>query len=346
MKAAVVIEPGKLEVMEVPEVQPNEYQALVRILFCSICNATDRHLLDGVFPSVNKYPGILGHESVGEVVRVGKKVKRYRVGDIVLRPRAFYEKYSKVESFWGGFAEYGLVTDLFAMKENRCKSIPSVFPQIQQIVPREIDPIHATIIITFKETLGWLQKFQVKSGESILIWGAGPVGLSFTRFAKLLGARPVIVCARREEALALATKMGADETINVCQEDVQKKVKNITHGHGVQKIIEAVGNYQIIRDSIPLLAEEGKIGLYGVPPKSTKKRDSFIDLGKRENPWWSLESIHTNESSAHNQVIDAVKLGFIDPEMFVSEVLPLEKIHQAFQLLDQKKAVKVVIKLN
>src|SRR5437764_4540091 len=116
MKALVVPEPGRVEIENVPEPSISEYQALVRIKAASICNSTDTQIVTGRFPmdwiDGQSYPGILGHEGVGEVVRVGSKVTAYREGDHVFRPRA---EVPGLGCFFGSFAEYGVVTDHAAL---------------------------------------------------------------------------------------------------------------------------------------------------------------------------------------------------------------------------------------
>jgi D-arabinose 1-dehydrogenase-like Zn-dependent alcohol dehydrogenase len=88
VKALIVPEPGQARVESVPEPEINDYQALVRVKAASICNSTDTQILTGSFPmdwlDGQKYPGILGHEGVGEVVNVGKKVTAFKEGDLSL----------------------------------------------------------------------------------------------------------------------------------------------------------------------------------------------------------------------------------------------------------------------
>ena len=92
LKAAVVEKPGTLIVKEVPEPEINDYQALVKILACATCNSTDKKLINGkLSEAFLTFPGILGHESVGKVIEIGKRVRNYNVGDLVLLPVAVYK---------------------------------------------------------------------------------------------------------------------------------------------------------------------------------------------------------------------------------------------------------------
>ena len=97
MKAAVITEPGRLEIAEVPDPASGPYQALVRMLACGTCSATDLKIIDGKFGPTD-YPVILGHESVGEVIEVGERVANLDVGDHVLRPCAVYRPATRVSS--------------------------------------------------------------------------------------------------------------------------------------------------------------------------------------------------------------------------------------------------------
>lgn len=344
MKAAVVEGKGILKVKDVPDLKPGEYQALVKIRACSICNGTDRKIIDGKLLFVNRYPGILGHESVGEVMAIGSKVSHYKPGDLVFRPGAFYEEGADLTACWGGFAEYGVVNDMPAMTAAGLP-VPS-FAKMQQVITQPINPVNATILITYKEALSWLQKFRIGPGQSVLIWGTGPVGLSFTYFAKLLGAYPVIVCGRREEALADAVKMGADYIINTRVEDIAERVKQFTQGQGVAKVVEAVGDFDIVRQSIGLLAPEGEIGVYGIAPSSSEgSMDSMVDLGQRYSPW-SFKVMGPDEAGVHQQMMDLLRMGLVDPDFMVDAVIPLDEIHHGFDLIRQRKAKKVVVSFD
>ena len=110
-------------------------------------------------------PLVLGHESVGTVVEVGDRVRVYAPGQRVLRPGAEYD-YGKmgIASAWGGLAEYGLVTDLAAWQADHPGEKPGGMWAKQQIVPREIDPVEATAIITLKETLSSIRRAERRSG--------------------------------------------------------------------------------------------------------------------------------------------------------------------------------------
>ncbi len=359
MKAAVMMKKGELKVIDVPDVKPDEYQALVKISHCSICNGTDWKLLMGTFPpppfsipnlfpygDIGWYPGILGHESVGEVIEVGSKVTMFKKGDRVLRVGAFYPgKNPEYKSYWGGFAEYGLVEDVQAMEREVPERVGPI-NYMQQIVPPNIDGAQATMIITMKEICSAVQNFGVKPKESFFIWGDGPVGLSFARWAKITGAYPVILCGRHDDRLELAKKMGADFVINQKKENVAEKVMKYTDGQGVSKIANAVGTNKLIEDSLDFLANMGTIGMYGLQDTSTPPKDeeTTINFSKRIFTWngWNLGAIGPDEARVHQQVLDAVKFGLFDPQTLISHVLPLSEIRDGMELIKQRKGLKVV----
>ena len=110
MKGLVVTEDNKLyleEKLPIPEI--GEYEALVKNECCMICNGTDLGVIGGKVREVTRYPAVLGHEDAGRVVKIGKKVTSFKVGDLVVR--AGQPDNEKFSSAWGGFAEYGIVKD-------------------------------------------------------------------------------------------------------------------------------------------------------------------------------------------------------------------------------------------
>src|SRR5947208_2906275 len=90
MKALIVDRPGHLSVSEIRQPDPGEHEALVKTRVCGICNSTDRHVIDGTMPYHSQYPAILGHESVGEIVAVGRRCRALRPGMRVTRSSAIF----------------------------------------------------------------------------------------------------------------------------------------------------------------------------------------------------------------------------------------------------------------
>ena len=119
MKAAITDGKGNVWIDDVPKPEPNDYQCLCRINACATCTGTDQKHINNKLPWDQTYPGILGHESCGVVVQVGDKVRNINVGDRYLRPAAVYpgETLGDYQSMWGGFAEFGLITDVKAARE-------------------------------------------------------------------------------------------------------------------------------------------------------------------------------------------------------------------------------------
>lgn len=336
MKAAVVYGNGQIDVKSVPDLKPGPYQALVKIKACSVCNGTDRMILDGKLSKSMKYPAVLGHESVGEVIETGKKVTGYSKGDMVFRAGAVYEKETGLSSFWGGFAEYGLVSDYNAMISDGKKPSPMAIKQ--QVIHQDIDPVDATVLVTYKETMDWLHRFGLKEGQSVLVWGTGPVGISFTRNAKILGAYPVITAGRRNSALEYAKTAGADEVLNINDKNTADFIMDKTNGNGVDRAVVAVGDYSLIEKSIPLVCPDGEIGMYGMVHGGYT-----MDISKLKRR--SVRFIRPCEETAHREITEYARMGFIKPRNEITHVIPLNEIETGFRYIKEKKALKVVVKI-
>lgn len=189
MKALVVEKPGTLSVRDVAEPPMGEYEARCEMLYGATCTATDLAVIDGrVGWEKLEYPLILGHESVGRVVEVGSKVRNYRVGDLVAR--VYTRETDGLKLAWGGMAEFGLALDWKAMWADGVPREKWDYFRVNQVIPEGIiSPMDATMIITWRENLSWVNRMGVKPGERVIVVGSGGNGMSIAACAERYSGR-------------------------------------------------------------------------------------------------------------------------------------------------------------
>lgn len=341
MKALVVPRPGEIRVESVPEPQINDYQALVRVKAASICNSTDTQILTGRFPmdwlDWQAYPGILGHEGVGEVVKLGRKVTAFKEGDHVFRPRAEVER---LGCFFGSFAEYGVVTDYRSLLRDHPETPVHFNWPMQQVIPDWVDPYEAPVLINLKEAYSALRGLGVRWESTVLVMGAGGVGLGFTSMAKLHGVRDVIAVGRRDERLELARRFGADHTVNTTREDLRARVMEITGGKGVDFIIEATGDASLYIDLCRMLATGGRLGIYGI-----NNLEQFpLSMRHMPSSFW-IGALAPDEPGAHKSMMDFVRLSIVRPQDWVTHTVSMEQAPEAFNHVKDADVVKIVIRV-
>lgn len=337
MKGLVVYKDEGLQIIELPMPEYNEYQALVKVLACGICNGTDSKIIHGTFKGVDAYPVLLGHEAVGKVVETGKYVKYLKPGDIVLLP-FLYQKTNQITPVWGGFCEYALVGDDMALEEARIDvSSPmrdgSYRAQSVMSLDEGIDPAEMVMIITFREVLSAIRRFGFREKESVLIYGAGPVGQCFVKFSKLLGMSEVICIDITDEKTAEAARMGADHVFNSRKTNIVQEVKKLLPS-GVDYVVDAVGLSVLINEAMELIADHGSICCYGISSKMTQE----IDWSRA--PYnWNLQFVQfpdkSEEAETHKQIMDWIRSGVLRPKDFISDQYPFEKILDAFAKVEQ-----------
>src|SRR5262249_37074863 len=189
MLAVAVTQPNQLKIVEVPDPTPGPYQARVKTEVACLCNMTDRKLIEGHFPGIDNYPLLLGHETVGIVDAVGSKVRNFKVGDRVVGGLLLTTTDPAYGSGWGGFSQYTLAGDHFAMVADGAATGEQGWFEVYEImraVPRTISVEDAVMLCTWREVYGAFTDFNLKKDDDIIVYGAGPVGLSFVKFARLL----------------------------------------------------------------------------------------------------------------------------------------------------------------
>jgi threonine dehydrogenase-like Zn-dependent dehydrogenase len=339
MKAALTDGQGKVWIGEVPRPEPNPYQCLCRMLACATCTGTDLKHIHNKLPWQQTYPGILGHESIGEVIALGAKVRNYRLGDWVLRACAVYPggTLGGFTSMWGGFAEYGLVTDAAAQRADHPDAAPDGYSRFQLTVPRDLGVRAAdwTMAITLKETAGYVASLGVRLNSSVAVLGAGSVGIALLRFAKIFGATPLLAVARRAEQLDYARQVvGADAVVNVSREDPAARLRELTGERGLDLIIDSSGDADFVARCAPALNEQGKVAGYATYPRG----DSLAGRLPAER----IASGTTGEQEAHEYMIGAVRLGLVNLRDYYTGTLPLAEIAEGFARLERKQAMKWV----
>lgn len=243
-----------------PQIQDGR-DAIIKVTACAICGS-DLHLYDGVMPEMRS-GDIMGHETMGEVVEVGKQNSKLKVGDRVVVPftiscgecffcrRGFYSgcersnpDHSKVTKLWGnspaGLFGYSHLLGGYSGGQAEYLRVP--YADVGPIkVPEGLSDEQVLFLSDIFPTGYMAADFcNIQPDDTIAIWGCGPVGQMAIRSAFLLGAGRVIAIDTVPERLALAAEAGA-LTLDFLQEDIYDRIMELTHGRGADACIDAVG---------------------------------------------------------------------------------------------------------
>lgn len=345
MKAVITDGKGTVKLSEIPEPKPDPYQCLCRIDACATCTGTDKKLVNGQMPWAKKYPAILGHESFGTVIQLGDKVRHVKVGERFLRPAAAYPGtlLDNYASWMGGFAEYGIITDNKAMLEDNPNAVIDSYSVYQQIIPAEIkiDASDATLLVTLKEIASSIRDIGIKSGSKVAILGTGAVSISMCYFAKLHGAYPVIAIGRRDQPLESCRNAGADFIINMQNEKITEKVMEYTAQTGIDFLLDAVGDNNLIMEAGTMLAKYGSICSYAGGTGEPLSVDKIKNTGK-----WKYIKSGPDETSAHQYLLDLVRIEAIPFKKFYSHKIAFDDFEEGFKLLLEKQASKIVFTMH
>lgn len=334
MKTLVIAKDGALSIQEVNRPRYGVYQALVKTIACGMCG-TDVKLLHRTFKGFpeSMYPVMLGHEGVGEVVEVGSKVTTFHVGDKVLLPfvDADEENLPGLGSAWGALSEYAVVCDPAAPDAPDCAFA-------QTILDDDLDPVDSVMIITFREVLSSIRFFGIQPEDSVVVFGCGPVGLTYIKFLSLLGVKNLIACDILPEKLAQAKNYGATHLINSKEQDVRAAVRSL-YPEGVDFALDAAGFPSIVNQAMGLIRDRGSVLCYGVP----EKEEITIDFSPADYNWrviYQQMPRKREEGQAHEQVLAWMRSGQLNIKDFISDYFPFDQAVEAYDKLLSKKILK------
>jgi L-iditol 2-dehydrogenase len=341
MRAAVVEKPGTLVVREVPEPVMGDYDALCDILYGATCTGTDSHLVKGSFPFPISYPAVLGHESVGRVVKTGRKVRGLRVGDIVTRVGMQAPADGSVGVAWGGFAERGIARDHWAMKADGIPEAEWAGFRVNQVVPAGVDARVAPMFTTWRETLSYLTRVRLRTGAAVLVIGSGGNGLSFARHAVLLGSAQVWM-AGSPRVQAAALRLGLAGFVDYAAADAPARLQAAVPG-GFDLVIDAVGKKGQANRYLPALAAGGTIGVYGLDDFEAVELSPRLARGS-----FTVWNGGYDEAETHQRVSELALQGQLTADAWYdpAKTWPLAAINDAFQSLWKKQAVKALIAMG
>ena len=341
MKAAIVEEPGILKIREVPEPVPDEYDALCELLYGATCTGTDTHVIRGRFPFPIAYPAILGHESVGRVVRIGRKVRNFRVGDLITRVTTPPPGDGSVSVAWGGFAEYGLAKDHWAMHAAGLPDTAWAASRVNQILPASVDARVAPMFTTWGETRSYIRRMGIGRGSRLLVIGSGGNGLSFAAHGVNLGVSCVWIVGSPRWS-SRAARLGVNGLIDYSAADCVEQLRQACP-EGFSTIIDAVGKTGQADRFLPLLEPGGKIGIYGMDDYTSVTITPRIARGS-----FTIWNGGYDESEAHQEVCELYLQGRLDAGIWYDRdhPWPLVEIEHAFRDLWERREVKILIELK
>ncbi|MBP1294228.1 threonine dehydrogenase-like Zn-dependent dehydrogenase [Bradyrhizobium elkanii] len=361
--------------------------AIIKVTACAICGS-DLHLLDGVIPSMEK-GDVVGHETMGEVVDVGKDNTKLKVGDRVVVPftiscgecffckNGFYSGCERsnpnakmAEKVWGhspaGLFGYSHMLGGFAGGQAEYLRVPyaDVGPYK---VPEGLTDEQVLFLSDIFPTGYMAAEFcNIKGGETVAVWGCGPVGQFAIKSAFILGAERVLAIDTVPERLALARQSGAT-TLDFEKDDIYERIQELTGGRGADACIDAVGTEpettasigsvidrikvatfmgtdrpHVLRQAIECCRNFGTVSIVGVYGGYLDK----IPMGSAINRGLTFRMAQTPVQHYMPHLMERIQKGEIDPSFVITHRATLEEGPELYKTFRDKKdgCIKVVMK--
>ena len=330
MKVVATDGDGKIRIENISVPEIGEYDCLVKNKFCVFCNSTDRHIINNTFPHKLNYPGILGHESFGEIIKTGNKVRYLQTGERIFRAYAIYpnESYKGFYSSWGGFSEYGKVCDMRAANEDGAISDKqaSYFKNQFKLDP-EISDDDAQCMIVYREAASALWQIPEIRGKTILILGTGSVGLSMCRLAKMLGAKRITLIGRKKDKIQRGLHAGADDAFLVHEKKQMKQTYDM--------LIDSTGSIEMVQGFSSYVRRGAGIYKYAIYENEGELDRNISD--------YNVSRIDPDECKTADWVESLVKKKLLSSSLLVTHHFSLDDIQKAYKVVLGGNCIKVVI---
>ena len=377
-----------VRVLNVPDPEIlNPRDAIIKVTTTAICGS-DLHLYDGYIPTMMK-GDILGHEFMGEVVDVGPAITNLKTGDRVVVPftigcgNCFFCKRElwsacdnsnpnaamaeKVYGYSGsGLFGYSHMYGGYAGGQAEYVRVP--FADVGPIkIPEGLDDEQVLFLSDIFPT-GYMaaENCNIQPGDTVAIWGCGPVGQFAVKSAYLLGAERVIAIDDNPERLRMAAEEGKAETINFANEDVFERLKQMTAGMGPDACIDAVG-LEAHGTSIDALYDRAKAALYLGTDRPHALRQAidacrkggtvsvpgvyggFLDkfpFGAAFAKGLTFKMGQTNVQKYLQPLLNRIENGEIDPSFVITHRLSLNDASDGYRTFKEtpEECIKVVLK--
>jgi threonine dehydrogenase-like Zn-dependent dehydrogenase len=361
--------------------------AIIKVTACAICGS-DLHIYDGVIPSMQR-GDVLGHETMGEVVEVGSEATSLRKGDRVVVPftiacgECFFCKqgyYSGCErsnpnaamaaKLWGHSP-----AGLFGYS-HLLGGYPGGQAEYLRVPFADVGPIKVPDGLTDEQVLFLSDIFptgymgaefcDIKGGETIAVFGCGPVAQFAIRSAFLLGAERVIAVDTVSERLRLAAEAGAI-TIDFMREDVHERIQELTHGRGADACIDAVGTEAHTTGSFDSMLDRAKVAMFVGTDRPHVLRQAImntrnfgivsiigvygglldkIPMGSAINRGLTFRMAQTPVQHYLPKLLERIEQRQIDPSFVITHRVALEQGPEMYRTFRDKQdgCIKVVLK--
>jgi len=337
MKVAMYYNNNDVRIEEMPVPIINKYELLVKVRASGICGSDVME-----WYRLKTAPRVLGHEIAGDIVKIGKNVKKYKVGDRVFishhvpcnkcdfcknNKHTLCDTLHSTNFYPGGFAEFLKVPEI------NVKNGTFVLPdEISYDQGAFIEPL-ACVVRGFRIA-------EIKSNKSILVLGSGIAGLLQIKLAKAINASKIIATDINEKRLDLAKKMGADITINA-KENVPNLIKKNNNGMLADFVILCTGVPSAVNQAFDSVAPGGTILFFAMTKPGVKIPFHLFDI------WNKQVKIVSTYAGAPNDIVEAIdllKTKKVDIEDMISHRLPLSEAAKGFELVVKAQdSIKVII---
>jgi threonine dehydrogenase-like Zn-dependent dehydrogenase len=390
MRANCWMGKGEVRVQNVPDPKIlDQRDCIVKITSTAICGS-DLHLYNGFVPSMES-GDIIGHEFMGEVVDVGKKVSKLQKGDRVVVPfpiacgtcfscrQGLFSVCENsnpnawmAEKLWGhapcGIFGYSHLTGGFAGGQAEYARVP--FADVGPIKVPEALTDEQVLFLSDIFPTGYMgaEMCNIQPGDTIAVWGCGPVGQFAMKSAFMLGAERVIGIDRFPERLRMAREKVGAETINYERTSVLEKLKEMTGGRGPDACIDCVGMEAhtpgligaydrakqammletdrpiALREAVMACRNGGTVSVVGV-------YGGFIDkfpIGSMMNRSLTIRTGQCHVQRYLHPLLDRIQKGEIDPSFVVTHRMNLDEAAEGFEMFKKKEddCIKIVMKPN
>lgn len=348
MKAVVLMGADRLEVKEVNVPKPGPVDVLIKVESCALCG-TDSALVHKPLPGQPPYgEHIIGHEYAGTVVALGKTVDEFKIGDRVTveahngcgRCRnCRLGNYTSCLNYGNqkkghranGFTTPGGNAQYVANHINTVHKIPDHVSMDEASLATNL----GCVLYGFETVGGFI------AGQSVVIFGPGPLGLSAVQAARAMGAGKIILMGTRDSRLKVAEGLGADLIVNVKKDDPYEVIMNETNGIGCDYGIESSGSEAALGACIKSTKRMGKILLLGFPHVPFPADFEELALNNKH-----IYTVRGEGWANVGRAVSFLDRGLVDLKPMITHTFPIDEINTAFDTFNNRidGAIKVISK--